>query len=127
MTRIDTKNKDVLLATVIASGATATAAAQQLNMSLSSIQRRMAKPSFRTLVTTLRAEMVECVLGRMTERLTRATEAVAELLDSPVPHIRLRAARLMFQTSMRLRSAVEVDQQIRELRDEVNGREGVRS
>jgi hypothetical protein len=127
MARIGTKNKDVLLATVMATGVSATSAAQQLKYSLRSVQRRMASPSFRTLVATLRAEMVERILGIMTERLTRATEAVAELLDSPEPLMRIRAARLLFQTSMKLRSAVDIDWQIRELRDEVNGREGVAS
>jgi hypothetical protein len=111
----------------MATGVSATSAAQQLKYSLRSVQRRMASPSFRTLVATLRAEMVERILGIMTERLTRATEAVAELLDSPEPLMRIRAARLLFQTSMKLRSAVDIDWQIRELRDEVNGREGVAS
>jgi len=127
MTPFDPKRKDVLLATALAAGSTSAAAAKQLKISPCTVKRRLADPAFRQLVVSLRAEMVERILGVMTERLTRATEAVAELLDSPEPMLRLRAARLLFQTSMRLRSAVDIDQQIRELRDEVNGREGVRS
>lgn len=118
MARIGTKNKDVLLASVIATGLSATAAAQQLKLSLRSVQRRMAMPSFRTMVFALRAEMVETILGRMTERLTRATDAVAELLDAPEPHIRLRAARLLYQTAFRLREAVDVDHRIREIEED---------
>jgi hypothetical protein len=124
MTQIDTKNKDVLLATAIAAGATATAAAQQLNLSLSTVQRRMAEQSFRRLVADLRAEMVASALGRMTDNLTRGAEAVAELLNSPEPHIRLRAARLLFHTSMRLRDVVDVDERIHELEAEVARQQG---
>jgi hypothetical protein len=124
MTQIDTKNKDVLLATAIAAGATATAAAQQLDVSLSTVQRRMAEAPFRRLVADLRAEMVASALGRMTDKLTRGADTVAELLDAPEPLVRLRAARLLFLTSMRLRDVVDVDERIHELEAEVARRQG---
>ena len=77
MTQIDTSEKDVLLATAIASGATASAAAKQLDLSLSTVQRRMSEPSFRRLVSDLRGEMIASALGRMAEKLTAAADSVA--------------------------------------------------
>jgi hypothetical protein len=118
MSQFESENKDVLLATALACGASASETARQLGVCLNTVKRRMLEPGFRKLVANLRAEMVECVLGRMTERLTRATDAVAELLDSPEPHIRLRAARILFHTSFRLRDAVDVDQRIRDLEED---------
>lgn len=118
MTRFDPKNKDVLLASALAAGSSSAAAAQQLKISPCTVKRRVADPAFRKLVAQLRAEMVETILGRMTERLTRATDAVAELLDAPEPHIRLRAARLLYQTAFRLREAVDVDHRIREIEED---------
>lgn len=115
MTPIDPKNKNVLLATALAAGSTSAAAATQLKISPCTVKRRLADPSFRNLVANIRANMVETILGRITERLARATDAVAEMLDSPEPLMRFRAARLLFHTMCRLRTAVDVDRQIREL------------
>jgi hypothetical protein len=112
------KNKDVLLATALAAGTTCAEAAVQFKISPRTVKRRVADPAFRDLVVQVRAELFERVLGRMTERLTRATDAVAELLDAPEPHIRLRAARLLFHTAFRLRDAVDLDQRIRELEED---------
>jgi transcriptional regulator of acetoin/glycerol metabolism len=50
MTQFDTEKKDVLLAAAIASGTSASAAARQMDLSLSTVQRRMADPDFRKLV-----------------------------------------------------------------------------
>jgi hypothetical protein len=125
MTHFDTQEKDVLLATAIASGATASAAAQQLELSRSTVERRMAEPQFRRLVADLRGEMVASALGRMADNLTRAAESVAALLDAPEPHLRLRAARALFTFSLRMRDAVDLDQRVRDLEDELARKQGV--
>lgn len=124
MTQIDTKEKDVLLATAIASGATASAAAKQLEMSLSTVQRRLSEPSFRRLVADLRGEMIASALGRMAERLTAATDTVAAMLESPEPHIRLRAARLLLGNVLRMHDAVDMQTRIHEIEAEIARRTG---
>jgi hypothetical protein len=124
MTQFDTQEKDVLLATAIASGATASAAAKQLELSRSTVERRLAEPQFRRLVADLRGEMVASALGRMADNLTRAAESVAALLDAPEPHLRLRAARALFTFSLRLRDAVDLDQRLRDLEDELARKQG---
>jgi hypothetical protein len=125
MTHFDSPEKDVLLATAIAAGASASAAAQQLQVSLSTVHRRLAEPSFRKLVFDLRAEMVASALGFMTDNLIRAAKSTAELLDAPQPHIRLRAARTLFNFAMRLREAVDVDQRFRDIEEELARKQGV--
>ena len=55
MSQFDTENKDVLLAMALAAGASASDAARQLELSLSTVKRRMADPDFRQFVSELRA------------------------------------------------------------------------
>ncbi|MSR53835.1 MAG: hypothetical protein EXS09_11175 [Gemmataceae bacterium] len=111
----DSQEKDLLLATAIASGATISMAASQLDISRFTVQKRMADPAFRKLISDLRGEMVANALGRMSENLTRAADAVTTLLDAPEPHIRLRAARLLFIQTAKLRDSVDFDNRLLDL------------
>jgi hypothetical protein len=55
MTQFDTENKDVVLAMALAAGTSASEAARQTGISLSTVNRRMAEPDFRKFVSELRA------------------------------------------------------------------------
>jgi hypothetical protein len=125
MTQIDTVNKDVLLAAALASGKTASAAARQMELSLSTVQRRMAQPEFRQLVSDLRGEMLAAALGRMTDHMTRAADTFAALLDSDNPALRLRAARALVTLGLRLHDAVDIASRMREVEAELAKRQGV--
>ena len=124
MTQIDTSRKDSLLAAAIAAGSTVSDAARQIDVSLSTAQRRMAEPAFRRQVADLRAEMVSDALGYMSDNLTRAARSVAGLLEAPEPHIRLRAARILLSLTLKVRDAVDVDTRIRDLEEELARRQG---
>jgi hypothetical protein len=115
MSQFDTENKDVLLATALASGASASAAARQLEMSLSTVKRRMAERDFRDLVSELRQEMFTAALGRMTDNVTRAADTMAALLDDESPQMRLRAARTLVTLGMRLHEALDLTQRVHDL------------
>jgi len=120
MSQIDTAEKDVLLATVLASGASASAAARQLDIGLCTVKRRMAEAHFRNLVADLRAEMVASALGRMADNMTRAADQIAALLDDENPSVRLRACRALISLGLKMRHSVDVDRQVRELQDAFN-------
>jgi hypothetical protein len=107
MSQIDTENKDVMLAMAIAAGASSTTAAQQLDLSRSTVKRRMGDADFRQLVGDLRREMLTSALGRMANNMTRAADTVAALLDVEQPQIRLRAARALLTLGLRLHDSVE--------------------
>lgn len=120
MSQIETENKDVLLAMAIASGASSTAAAQQLELSRSTVKRRLADADFRQLVSELRREMLASALGRMTNNMTRAADTVAELMDAEQPQIRLRAARAMLTLGLRLHDSLETCERIDALEQELD-------
>jgi transposase-like protein len=115
MSQFDTENKDVLLAMAIASGASSAETARDLDVSISTVKRRMADPEFKQLVNDLRREMLTTALGRMSHNMTRAADTVAALLDAEEPYIRLRAARAMLTLGMKLNDAVDLTERIHEL------------
>jgi len=123
MTQFDTENKDVLLAMAIASGASASSAAREMELSLSTVQRRMADPEFRKLVAELRREMLTSALGRVSHNMTRAADTVAALLDAEEPHIRLRAARALMTLGLKLHDSLELSERIEALEEEVEQRQ----
>ena len=119
MSQFDTENKDVLLAMALASGASAADAARRLDVSISTVKRRLADPDFRRFVSDLRAEMLARALGRVTDSMTRAADTLAGLLDDQNPAIRIRAARALLTLGLRLHEAVDVAQRVREIEDEL--------
>src|SRR6478672_5057750 len=95
MTQFDTENKDVLLAMALAAGTSASDAARQTGVSLSTVNRRLADPDFRKFVADLRAQPLERALGRVTDNMTKAADTLVAVLDHDNPVYRLRAARAM--------------------------------
>jgi hypothetical protein len=107
----------------IASGASASSAAREMELSLSTVQRRMNDPEFRQLVAELRREMLTSALGRMSHNMTRAADTVAALLDAEEPHIRLRAARALMTLGLKLHDSLELSERIEALEEEVEQRQ----
>jgi hypothetical protein len=71
------------------------------------------------LVSELRQEVLTAALGRMTDNMTRAADAIAGLLDAEDPAVRLRAARTLLTVGLRLHDAVDVADRIRDLEEEL--------
>jgi hypothetical protein len=97
MSQFDTENKDVLLAMALAAGASAADAGRQLDVSVSTVKRRMSDPDFRRFVADLRGQMLE-------------------------PPIRIRAARALLSFGLRLHDAVDVTERVRRLEEELDRR-----
>jgi hypothetical protein len=106
-------NIDEPLALAIACGSTLEAAAAKLNVSTSTVQRRLKDPQFQQRLREVRAEMVT----RATSMLTAAAlEAVKTLLslqakESP-PTVRLGAARAVLELGARLRESLELSERV---------------
>jgi hypothetical protein len=125
MTRNVGKEKRSLLALALASGTSIKDAAEQAGISRRTVERCLARPAFRQLVARLRGEMVATALGRMTDNMTRAADAVAGLLDTPEPHLRLRAARTLMSLGLRFRESVDTADRIHDLERELARRRGI--
>ena len=124
MTAFDTPEKKTALALALASGLTVVAAAEQAQVSESTVHRRLKQPAFRRLVARLRNQMLEAALGRMAENMTRAADKVARLLDSDNEAIALRAARTLLSLGLRLRDSVELADRIDEIERELDRNKG---
>lgn len=111
--------KDPILALALAGGQTIAAVADQFGLSRRTIELRLADPAFRRLVAEFRGQLIATALGYLAENMTRAARAIADLLDSPQEHIRLRAARVMFSVGLRLRDSVDLGDRVRELEAEL--------
>ena len=120
-----TPGKKMVLALALASGMTAAAAAEQEQVSLRTVRRRLANPAFRRLVARLRGQMLEAALGRLAENMTRAADKVARLLDSGNEAVALRAARTLMSLGLRLRDSVELADRIHDIERELARKKGV--
>ena len=118
-------DKRTLLALALAAGTPVGEAADQAGICRKTVQRWLAKPAFRRLVSRLRGQMLATALGYMSDNMTRAARTVAALLDAPEPHIRLRAARTLMNFGLRFRESVDVTDHIHQLERELARKQGV--
>ncbi|MCE9530546.1 MAG: helix-turn-helix domain-containing protein [Planctomycetes bacterium] len=115
MEQNETPDKRSELALVLASGTSVTDAAQQLQISRSTIYRELDRPEFRQQVANYRARICTVALGRMTGSLARAADTLVGLLEDEQPHIRLKAARALLTLNPRIEEAVSTTERVREL------------
>ncbi len=111
-----------IAAAVLATGGSYTEAGTASGRTKRTIVRWMADPAFARLVADLRAERVSEVTGRLAELAPRAVQVLASSLDDEDPGVRLRAAHLALDWSVRLRRATDLDARILE----VERRQGIR-
>jgi hypothetical protein len=111
--------KDPILALALAGGQSITEVAEQAGLDRRTITRKLADPAFRCLVAEFRGQLIATALGYLAENMTRAARAIADLLDSPQEHIRLRAARTLITAGLRVRDSVELADQVRDLQAQV--------
>ena len=117
--------KRTLLALALASGTPIGEAAEQAGVCRKTVERWLAKPGFRRLVSRIRGQMLAAALGCMTDSMTRAARTVAALLDAPEAHVRLRAARTLMSFGLRFRESVDVTDHIHQLERELARKQGV--
>jgi hypothetical protein len=117
--------RDAVLALALATGASINDAAERIGVDRKTIQRRLADPEFRRLVSEFRGELIATTLGRMADKMTRAADGLAALLDDSNPWIRLCAIRAMLSFGLKLRDFVDVDERIHELEAELARKQGV--
>lgn len=127
MSRNVPSERDSLLALALASGLPIGVAAEQVGIDRRTVSRKLSDSAFRRLVADLRAESVATALGRLTDSLTEAADTTRSLLKAEEPHIRLRAARTILNTAIRLRDSVDLGDRIRDLEEELDRRQGAAS
>jgi hypothetical protein len=122
-----TPEKDTSLALALASGVSIPEAATQAEIDRRTVYRKLENPEFRRLVAEFRDRLIATALGRIADNMTRGADALAEMLDSPLPHIRIRAIRTLFTLGIRLRDSVDLASSMREVQAELTRKQGVAS
>lgn len=107
----------------LASGCTATAAAEQFGICRKTVHRLLAKPAFRRMIAKIRDQMMAAAVGRMADHMALAADALIHLLESADAAVRLRAARAILGLGLRLHDAIDVTQRLRALEDDLGRRE----
>jgi len=112
-----------LAAVVLAAGGSYEEAGAEARRSKRTIVRWMAEPAFARLVADLRAERLSVVTGRLAGSAPRAVDVLTQAMGDDDPSVRLRAAHLTLDWSMRLRRATDLEARVLE----IERRQGIRS
>jgi len=104
---------DDLLAHWLAAGSPVTHAASAVGCGASTVHRRLKDPAFKAKVAEIRSRMVSDAVGRLSESMVAAADALRELLHSANEGIKLAAARTILETGSRMRDAIEIEARLR--------------
>ena len=124
MSQFVASEKDPMIALALAGGQSIAEVAEQFGLSRRTVERRLADPEFRRLVAEFRGQLIATALGYFAENMTRAARTIGALLDSPQEHIRLRAARTLITSGLRIRDSVELADQVNGLKAELDRLQG---
>jgi hypothetical protein len=120
----DRSSADDLLAAALAAGQEVAEAARAAGVSERTAYRRLAEPEFKRHVGELRGAMVSQALGRLSDAMTAAADRLRKLVDSADEKVALGAAKAVLELTPRLREAEELQGQLDELRQLVEGLRG---
>ena len=95
-------------------------AAKADGLSEKTLHRRLRDPGFRLEVSRVRGELLAAAVGQLSAAAGDAARALHELLASDNEAIRLSAARSVLDMSVKLTTAVELEERIRSLEEGVS-------
>lgn len=114
---LDTSTDD-LIAAGLAAGKTWEQAGEAAGVSRATVARRMRNQAFRERVADYRRSAVEEALGTLTASLVSAATRLRLLIDSPNPHVAIRACAAVVEYMLRLCSHTEIEERIRRLEEQ---------
>jgi hypothetical protein len=115
------KNADDRLALELAAGRTVTESAEAAGIGERTAYRRLEDPAFRRLVSELRRQMVDVIVGRLVDASTRAVKTLNDLLTAESESVRLGAARSILELGTKFRQLNELEERISELEARSHG------
>jgi len=104
------RGRDAVLVAAYIAGATHAEAAERADSSTSTARRVHAR--WRDHITTERDALAEQAAARLLDLIPQAVEAFAALVDSPVPGVRLAAARYVLDAALRWRDQTETERRL---------------
>jgi hypothetical protein len=103
----ETGGEGDLLVTLLAVGWSYRQAGEKVNLSPSTVKRRMADPAFRRRVVEARQEMSQAASGQLTAGMAKAARALIELLDARKESARLGAAKALLEYAVKLHEPID--------------------
>lgn len=106
---------DSLLAACLAAGKTVQAAATEVGVGERTVYRRLQETEFRGKVAALRGQMMDNVVGRLSEAAGQAFQKLQSLLEADSEPVRLGAAKAIMDQMLRMRESIEFETRLREM------------
>ncbi len=99
---------DEVLALGLARGLTLAEAAEAAGVSERTASRRNTEPAFQALVGQLRSRLVDTAVGQLAEGMADAAQTLRALLKAESESVRLGAARVLLEATIRVREQSEL-------------------
>lgn len=113
---------DEKLLIALACGATAAKAAHDADVSVRTVERRLAEPDFQARLRHLRGDMLERAGGALVAAAMKSVQTLLMLQDvSQPPATRLGAAKAILELGLKIREVAELEVRLRELEERVSG------
>jgi hypothetical protein len=107
----------------LAAGKTIRDTATELGIGERTIGRWLNDAGFRAMVEHLRGEMFARAVGRLADLQVKAVEALASLLDSPAPLVKLQAAKAIINDGVKLREHLDLAERLAVIEERLAARE----
>ncbi len=109
-----------VVAAAIAAGSTVLAAAEAAGIGRVTAHRWLQEAGFRRRITELRREMTSQAIGRLADRMARAADVLAELLESPNEMARLKAAVALLDQGLKAVAIADVQARLEVIEEKLS-------
>ena len=103
---------DETLAASLAAGRTIADSATTAGVGETTVYRRLRCPAFAARVRELRAAMVATALGRLTDGMSGASDALNKLVRGRDAEMRFKAAKAVIELALRVRDQADIEERL---------------
>src|SRR5262249_32444858 len=114
-------NADELLAAALAAGKSHRDAATTAGVSQKTAFRRMQDPAFRDRVREMRASMMAAALGRLTDGMTAASDALHALAPDTDREVRVKAAVKVIELAIKVKDTTDLEERLAKIEQQLAG------
>lgn len=118
------RDADDVLAGLLAAGNQVKDAAARAGVGERTAFRRLKDPAFAARVRDLRAAAVSAALGRLTDGMTAAADALTALVADPSPDVRFKAAAKVIELALKVRDQADLEDRLARVEDQLRGGAG---
>lgn len=117
--RIGRREADPALIALLARGASIRNAGDELNLSETTIYRRLRSPKFKARLDAVKDAIVAQSITKAADGLNKASETLVSLLDSKTEMVRLYAAKALHDITHRGIAVEALDRRVRQMKQQM--------